>query len=135
MRQWNHQGERIPICIMKHMDREYQMWSFLHHPIRRYSASFFKQEDVFSLEKERGSQDIVRKNQAYHLVLEYSFIGNYRLGEKVLEDNIEQISAFLPVGYQVESQRYYWGRDQEKSRILWIDRKSTRLNSSHVPIS
>jgi len=120
MTQWNHQGERIPIRIMQHLDREDQMWSFLHHPIRRDSASFFKQEDVFSLEKERGSQDIVRKNQAYHLVLEYSFIGNYRLGEKVLEDNIEQISAFLPVGYQVESQRYYWGRDQEKSPILWI---------------
>ncbi|MBY5960086.1 efflux RND transporter permease subunit [Membranicola marinus] len=118
--QWPYEGRTVPVRVIQAVDQQDQMWSFLHRPARRDSNSFFRQKDVFTLEKEKGSSDIVRKNQAYQLVLEYDFIGNYRLGNKVMEESIEQIQANLPVGYQVKSQRNYWGGPDSKSSMAWI---------------
>lgn len=118
--QWPYDGRRIPLRLVQALDHQDHMWSFMKAPVRLDSTSFYRQEDVFSLNKEKGSSDIVRKNQAYQLVLEYDFIGNYRLGQKVLEESLELIQAGLPVGYKVQSQRNYWGGNDSESSILWI---------------
>lgn len=117
---WSYNGEQIPLRVEQAIDREDQMWSFMHAPMELDTAVFYRQEDVFRLIKEKGSSDIVRKNQSYQLVLEYDFIGNHRLGQKVLEESLEQIQSVLPVGYKAESQRNYWSRDSTKTPILWI---------------
>ncbi len=117
---WPYDGRMIPLRMMQTLDDQDQMWSFMKAPVGLDSASFYRQEHVFNLNKEKGSSDIVRKNQAYQLVLEYDFIGNYRLGQKVMEESLEQIQAGLPVGYKVESQRNYWQRNSTESSIIGI---------------
>lgn len=117
---WSYDGHQIPLRLVQEVGNRDQMWSFLNAPVGLDSAAYYRQEDVFHLIKEKGSSDIVRKNQAYQLVLEYDFIGNHRLGQKVLEESIEQIQTALPVGYKVQSQRNYWGGNDSKSPVLFI---------------
>lgn len=117
---WPVEGHPVPVRIVNELREEDQMWTFLHQPVLRDSSAYFRQKDILSLTREKGSNDIVRINQAYQLVLEYDFIGNFRLANKVLEESITEIGAALPIGYQVKSQNNYWGRDDDSTSILWI---------------
>ena len=39
------------------------------------------------------------------------------------------------VGYHVNGKRFQLARAVDGDAVLWVDRKSTRLNSSHLPTS
>ncbi|WP_236974522.1 efflux RND transporter permease subunit [Membranihabitans maritimus] len=117
---WPNGVDMVPVRLVSSLEDEDQMWSLLNSPVPGDSASIFRNKSLLTLSKEQGSTDIVRKNQEYQLVLEYDFIGNYRLAEKVMEESIDQIQNQLPIGYNVESQRNFWSRGGDKTNIIWI---------------
>ena len=61
---------------------------------------------------------IRREDQQYVITVGYDFIGNYELGRLILDRNIDETSAMLPLGYTAQSGSYNFSWDQKKTNYL-----------------
>jgi multidrug efflux pump subunit AcrB len=63
---------------------------------------------------------ISREDQQYVITVGYDFIGNFELGKIILDRNIDETSAMLPLGYTAQSGSYNWSWDQKKTNYYLI---------------
>lgn len=96
-------ARRTPVHVVSDDREENQMWFVMNRPqIDWADTTVFKNKQVLQLAKEKGILEIVRINQQYQLVLNYTFIGQYDLAKQVKEDLIRNWTLQLPKGYALE---------------------------------
>lgn len=104
----------IPIRLLSSDPQSNDIWRAQHTLHTIDSTRYLGNEGVSNLVVRHGENKIVRFNQQYQLFLEYDFIGNYRLAEKVKEQALKEIKAQLPPGYQIsDDRRGWWWRDSQ----------------------
>ena len=109
-----------PVRLIYPDDKRNTFWN-LQNSIYKYdSAHFIKNTNLINLEKRTGSYDIVRHNQQYQLYVEYDFIGNYRLAEKVKTQALKEIAAQLPPGYMISDEKYQWWWRESSDKLTYI---------------
>lgn len=117
----SNEGDLIPLIVKSDDARQNYFWEANQMPIALDSIRFYRNQYFTSVEEFPGAYEIVRHNQAYQLYLEYDFIGNRRLAQKVKEDKIEAIREQLPIGYQIEDRRgRWWEKDSGQKISLMI---------------
>ena len=113
-------GIDMPVRLVYQDQSRNDLWN-LRHAIHVHDTSqFFKNSSFMNLEKRTGSYDIVRHNQQYQLYVEYDFIGNYRLAEKVKEQVLKEIAAQLPPGYLISDEKYQWWWRESSDKLTYI---------------
>ncbi|OQB60938.1 MAG: Swarming motility protein SwrC [Bacteroidetes bacterium ADurb.Bin145] len=63
---------------------------------------------------------ISREDQQYLITVGYDFIGNAELGRLILDRNIDETSAMLPLGYTAQSGSYSYSWDEGKANYYLI---------------
>jgi multidrug efflux pump subunit AcrB len=100
--------------------RRYDLWS-LTGMGRTMNGKYYKAGELASIEKTQTPQNIVKENQQYVLYLQYDYIGSAQQGQKILERELEDFNASLPVGYSAESEQgYYWWNRSDNSQYLFL---------------
>jgi multidrug efflux pump subunit AcrB len=79
-----------------------------------------KLKDFSTLSREVSDNTISREDQQYLITVGYDFIGNHELGRLILDRNIDETSALLPLGYTSQSGTYNYSWDQKKTNYLLI---------------
>jgi len=99
----------IPLLIEPGDSLAPTVWSSLNQPLATDKNKFIRLKTFSSIDKERISSGIIRNNQQYQLVVNYNFIGDYTLGELILNRAIRQIRKHLPIGYSVmDNPQGFW---------------------------
>jgi multidrug efflux pump subunit AcrB len=70
--------------------------------------------------REISDNTIRREDQQYVITVGYDFIGNYELGKLILDKNIDETNAMLPLGYNAQSGSYRFSWDQQKTNYYLI---------------
>ncbi len=112
--------DNLPIRLVSDNSDKNQLW-FIRQDLQPLDSNrYFKNVLYSRLEKRKGSVDVVRYNQQYQLYLEYDFIGNQRLAQKVKEKAIEEIAAQLPPGYQISDDKSQWWWKESTDELTYI---------------
>jgi len=112
-------GILAPLSVKSLQSDQYDYWSFLNAPLRTHSGQTVKMKDFSSVSREVTDNTISREDQQYVISVGYDFIGNYELGKLILDRNIDETAAMLPLGYTAQSGSYTFSWDQ-KSANYWL---------------
>ena len=99
-------GFLAPMTLRSAHADTYEMWDIYNEPMITGSHGIVKLKDLLSITREITDNSISREDQQYIITVTYDFIGNYELGRIIMNRNIEETSALLPLGYSVQSRSY-----------------------------
>ncbi len=110
----------LPVRMVTDDHLQNDIWHLRHSLRALDTVRQYKNVQITQMEKRQGSHDIVRADQRYQLFVEYDFIGNYRLSQRVKERALAEIVPTLPPGYHIEDQRYqgWWSQAEDDMVII-----------------
>ncbi len=108
-------GNMTPVSVKSLQSDKYDYWNFVNTPFRSGSGISVKMKDFSKIDHEVTDNTISREDQQYVIMVGYDFIGNYELGKMILDRNIDETSALLPLGYTARSESYNFSWDQKKA--------------------
>ncbi len=111
-----------PVTLKSLQSDEYDYWSFVNSPLGTGSGNFVKMKDFSKVTREVTDNTISREDQQYVIKVGYDFIGNSELGRLILDRNIDETNAMLPLGYRAQSETfvYSWDRQGNSYYLLFL---------------
>ena len=113
-------GVNAPINIRSRQADDYDLWSVNNAPLRTPGGHYLKLKDFSELTREVSDNTISREDQQYLITVGYDFIGNYELGKLILDRNIDETSAMLPLGYTSQAGTYSYSWNEKKTNYYLI---------------
>lgn len=115
-------GFMAPATIKALQSEKYDFWSFNNSPISTPSGVNVKMKDFSKVKKEVSDNTISREDQQYVIYVTYDFIGNGELGKMILERNVAETSAMLPLGYtsQILGYSYSWNEKKNNYYLIFL---------------
>ncbi|MCJ7447098.1 MAG: efflux RND transporter permease subunit [Bacteroidales bacterium] len=113
-------GVNAPVNIRSLQSEKYDYWSLNNTPLKTLSGQYVKLKDFSSVTREVSDNTISREDQQYVITVGYDFIGNYELGSLILDRNIDETNAMLPLGYTAQSSSFSYSWDQKKTNYYLI---------------
>ena len=83
------------------------LWELKNQPVQG-NNSVFRLEDVGEIEEAQSFESIAKTNQEYEVVVQYDFIGDYMLSDKVKEQVIKEMNKEMPIGFRIKD-GHNWG--------------------------
>ncbi len=113
-------GITAPVVIKSQQSELYDYWSIRNEPVETAQGQFIKLKDFSKITREVSDNTIRREDQQYVITVGYDFIGNYELGQLILDRNIDETNSLLPLGYSAQSDTYRYSWEQQKTNYLLI---------------
>ena len=113
-------GTFAPLSVRALQSDEYDYWSFINAPLATHSGSFVRMKDFSSVTRDITNSTISREDQQYIMNVTYNFIGNYELGRMILDRNIDETNAMLPLGYSARISEYNYSWNEKKNNYYLI---------------
>lgn len=108
--------ERLSLRSLQ--SEHFDIWMMGNTPVE-VDNTVVRLEELGVLEKQALNKTICKENQQYRLIVEYDFIGNYKLGQITRDRIIREMSDKLPIGYTIKQSEYrYWQREAKKQFFL-----------------
>ncbi|HOP59346.1 MAG TPA: efflux RND transporter permease subunit [Bacteroidales bacterium] len=108
-------GTNAPVNIRSRQSELYDYWILNNTPLKTSSGQFVKLKDFSSVTREVSDNTIRREDQQYVITVGYDFVGNAELGRLILERNIDETNAMLPLGYTARDGRYRYSWEEGKA--------------------
>jgi multidrug efflux pump subunit AcrB len=111
-------GAYEPIRLKSVQSDQFDIWMMGNTPITT-DKSMIRLDHLGERHKESINKAICKEDQQYRLTVAYDFIGAAKLAELHRERVIEEVSAFLPIGYSIKQSKYsYWRQEASKQFLL-----------------
>lgn len=112
-----YNGSYVPV-VMAPSNESATIWQVLNQPAFYDSTNFVRVKDFTDFKKEKVSNEIVRDNQQYQLVVNYNFIGDNHYATLVAEKIVEEVSQQLPIGFSMKQEKMnFWSGSEIK--LTW----------------
>ena len=113
------ENELQPVVLLSGLYDEYNRWDFYNQPVAT-SKGDKKLAEAGSIEKRLAGKTIYKKDQVYHLYVNYNFKGPGPLSKMVQYRHIDELNAKLPLGYRASSPEYWymWNVKEKKQYFL-----------------
>ena len=113
------ENELQPVVLLSELYDEYNRWDFYNLPVAT-SKGDKKLAEAGSIEKRLAGKTIYKKDQVYHLYVNYNFKGPGPLSKMVQDRHIDELNIKLPLGYRASSPEYWymWNVKEKKQYFL-----------------
>lgn len=114
-------GTNEEIRLWSMQANKYDTWQLSYRPLRSGSKEF-KLYPLAEIGITPQAAEIVKYNQRYELCLQYEYVGAYRMGIKMLEQELEEFNKWLPTGYEAFSEMgsSYWSSKDNGQYVLLL---------------
>ncbi|MFO7575379.1 MAG: efflux RND transporter permease subunit [Bacteroidales bacterium] len=115
-------GVWAPVKLKSKQADEYDLWTVMNAPSTTGKGPEMKMKDYTTVTREITDNRIARENQQYVMYVSFDFIGSAELGRMVLDRNIEETAAILPLGYSIGRSGYtrYWAEDKTNYYLVFL---------------
>lgn len=115
-------GVWAPVKLKSKQADEYDLWTVLNAPAPGRSGTDIKMKDFMTINREITDNRVSRENQQYVIYVSFDFIGSTELGRMVLDRNIEETAAMLPLGYSIGRSGYtrYWAEEKSNYYLVFL---------------
>lgn len=100
-------GKLSPVVIRPVDQKKASLWELQNQPLQG-KQSVFRLNDVGGISEDKSFESITKTNQEYEVLVQYDFIGDYMLSNKVKERIMEEMNREMPIGFRVKEGRE-WG--------------------------
>lgn len=112
-----------PVVIRAAENRAASLWDIRNQPVRG-NKSVFRLNDIGEIEEEQTFENITKTNQEYEVLVQYDFVGDYMLSNKIKERVIKEMNRTMPVGFRVKDKDYwnwsYWQGAGGIDKRVWF---------------
>ena len=102
-----YEGNLEMLKLNSHQSRAYDVWGLTNLPFLVNGHSY-KLSNFATIEKGQSPQKVAKEDQQYRICLQYEYVGSQAQGKKLLEKELEQLNARLPMGYTAVSADPSW---------------------------
>ena len=113
-------GITAPVVIKSLQSEIFDYWSLGNEPVRTSTGGIVKLKDFSRVTREISDNTIRREDQQYLITVGFDFVGNYELGQLILERNIDETNSMLPLGFSAQSDSYRYSWEEQKANYLLI---------------
>jgi len=115
-------GFWAPVKLKSLQADNYDLWTVFNSPATGVRGSNLKMKDYASVTREITDNRIARENQQYIIYVSFDFIGSSELGRLVIDSNIEETEALLPLGYSIGLSGYtrFWSQEKTNYYLLFL---------------
>lgn len=115
-------GFSAPVWLKTIQSDSFDFWDFMNEPVVSRENAGLKLKDFSGIKTEVSDNTISREDQEYVIYVTYDFIGNYELGRMILERNVIETNALLPLGYSagISAYSYSWGQGKANYLLIFI---------------
>ena len=112
-------GNAVNVRLASAQRDDFDKWH-IEHDLLDINGRQMKLSELGTIQKKRTGNNIYKENQQYLLRLGFDFVGTSTLANKVLDDELQQLKATLPVGYKAEKPAYWgwWNPSNTKQYML-----------------
>lgn len=117
-----YDGQLETLRLTSQQSEAYDVWSLANLPFE-INGRAYKLSDFATVQKGLSPQKVAKENQQYRLCLQYEYIGSSVQGRKLLQKDLEEFNAGLPMGYTAEDAEESWSwekRDNKQYALLLI---------------
>lgn len=117
-----YNGQLETLRLTSRQSEEYDVWSLANLPFE-INGNAYKLSDFATVEKGLSPQKVAKEDQQYRLCLQYEYIGSSVQGRKLLQKDLEEFNAGLPMGYTAEDAEESWSwekKDNKQYALLLI---------------
>ena len=117
-----YDGQLETLRLTSRQSETYDVWSLANLPFE-INGRAYKLSDFATVQKGLSPQKVAKENQQYRLCLQYEYIGSSVQGRKLLQKDLEEFNAGLPMGYTAEDAEESWSwekRDNKQYALLLI---------------
>ena len=117
-----YDGQLETLRLTSRQSEAYDVWSLANLPFE-INGRAYKLSDFATVQKGLSPQKVAKENQQYRLCLQYEYIGSRVQGRKLLQKDLEEFNAGLPMGYTAEDAEESWSwekRDNKQYALLLI---------------
>ena len=117
-----YDGQLETLRLTSRQSEAYDVWSLANLPFE-INGRAYKLSDFATVQKGLSPQKVAKENQQYRLCLQYEYIGSSVQGRKLLQKDLEEFNAGLPMGYTAEDAEESWSwekRDNKQYALLLI---------------
>lgn len=108
-----------PVVLKSELFDKYTLWDFYNQPVATPRGDK-KLSDAGKIDKRLAGKTIYKKDQVYHLYVNYNFKGPGPLSKMVQDRHIDELNTRLPLGYKASSPEYWymWNVKEKKQYFL-----------------
>ena len=110
-----YDGQLETLRLTSRQSEEYDVWSLANLPFE-INGRAYKLSDLATVQKGLSPQKVAKENQQYRLCLQYEYIGSSAQGRKLLQKDLEEFNAGLPMGYTAEDAEESWSWERKDSK-------------------
>ncbi|MGN0309872.1 MAG: efflux RND transporter permease subunit [Bacteroides sp.] len=110
-----YDGQLETLRLTSRQSEEYDVWSLANLPFE-INGRAYKLSDFATVQKGLSPQKVAKENQQYRLCLQYEYIGSGVQGRKLLQKDLEEFNAGLPMGYTAEDAEESWSWERKDSK-------------------
>lgn len=110
-----YDGQLETLRLTSRQSEEYDVWSLANLPFE-INGRAYKLSDLATVQKGLSPQKVAKENQQYRLCLQYEYIGSSVQGRKLLQKDLEEFNAGLPMGYTAEDAEESWSWERKDSK-------------------
>lgn len=111
-------AEQIRLSSLQ--SQQYDIWAMRNQPYVQ-NGKQYKLGELAAIEKTQAPQTVAKENQQYRLCLQYEYIGSVQQGNNLLEKDLEEFNAQLPMGYTAQNEAYSYNWDtKDRSQYLLL---------------
>lgn len=117
-------GQLTPVAVRPADAVRTSIWELENLPVKGRDGAF-RLKDVGKIGEEQAFETITKRNQEYEVMVQYDFIGDYLLSEKVKERVMKEMGQDMPVGFRIKEGREWgsrWWKTESgfDTRVLYI---------------
>lgn len=111
--------ELQPVVLVSAKNDGYNKWDFYNIPVDTREGQK-KLSQAGEITKKLVGKSIVKKDQVYHMYVNYNFVGPGPLSQIVQEREIKALNEILPLGYKAEKPESNWYWDKKDKTQYWL---------------
>ena len=110
-----YDGQLETLRLTSQQGEAYDVWSLANLPFE-INGRAYKLSDFATVQKGLSPQKVAKENQQYRLCLQYEYIGSSVQGRELLQKDLEEFNAGLPMGYTAEDAEESWSWERKDSK-------------------
>jgi len=97
-------GTWVPVTACPEPMEKMDLWKLMNYALMKDTASYIRLKDLVKISRGGKTDGILRFNQQYRIFIEYNFIGEPSLGNRITKGCVDKVKESLPLGYSINQE-------------------------------
>lgn len=111
-------NDYLPVKVQPSESKNQDLWQ-LDNSLLKQDSTFVKMKDFTKITKRKVLPEILKEDQQYLRMVNFTYFGSNVFGEKFLDKTLQELNLSMPIGYKAENMTHSW-QTEENQKQFWL---------------